>query len=63
MLAISKMKIELPLRSVPPFQLRMLVGTLRTRTSLTVMSWRAGSLSLLPQPRSTYLIAGSGWSV
>ena len=33
------MKIELPFVSVPPFQLRMLVATLRTRTSSNEMSW------------------------
>jgi hypothetical protein len=36
------MKMELPCRSVPPRQSRIFVGTLRTRTSLSVMSWRAG---------------------
>ena len=59
---ISKMKIELPLYSVPPFQLRMLVDTLRTRTSPKVMSWFAG-LPSSRQPRSTNLMSGSGWSV
>src|SRR5260370_359781 len=40
--ATSNRKIELPWRSVPPAQSRMLVGTLRTRTSWKLMSCAAG---------------------
>ena len=58
-LAISKMKIELPWRSVPPSQRRILVGTLRTRTSLYCRSMRAGFSSSV-QPRSTYLMPRIG---
>src|SRR4029450_9079246 len=54
------MKIELPWRSVPPAQSRMLVGTLRTRTSRTCTSWRAGCSGLGPQPRSTWGMRGAG---
>ena len=44
-------------------QLRMLVGTLRTRTSRTCTSCRAGRSGLGPQPRSTCGMRGSGRSV
>ena len=60
-LAISKMKIELPCRSVPPpIQLRMLVGTLRTRTSrdLEVMARRL--IGARPPAAQHMLDAGIG---
>ena len=53
------MNTELPCGMNPPAQSRMLVATLRTRTSPSVRSCLAGPPSGF-QPRRTRLMVGSG---